>query len=117
MSDIEQNTPILEQTLAQLRDSLDGLDSVEANQSTDIDLYRSVEKQKAEIEDRISTLQNLQLVQDTAAMQALVPDLKKAKTDLDGVVSKICKASDIVDGVTKFLVVVDKLADAAKAVV
>jgi hypothetical protein len=117
MSDTEQNIPIVEQTLAQLRDSLDKLDLVEGNQSTDLDLYRAVEKQKIAIEDRISTLENLQLIQNTAAMQALVPDLKQAKTDLDGVVSKICKASDVVDGVTTFLVVVDKLADVAKAVV
>jgi hypothetical protein len=117
MSDIEQNTPIVDQTLAQLRDSLDNLDSVEGNESTDMDLYRAVEKQKIAIEDRISTLENLQLIRDTAAMQALVPALKQAKTDLDGVVSKICKASDVVDGVTKFLGIVDKLAAAAKAVV
>jgi hypothetical protein len=50
-------------------------------------------------------------------MQALMPDLQQAKANLDGVLAKISKASDIVDGVAKFLVVVDVLAKAAKAVV
>ena len=116
MDDPQQRSTIVAQTLAQLHDSSDALDKITGGGSTALDVYRAAMAQKIEVEDRISTLMNLQLAQDTDAMQALVPQLKQAKANLDSVLATICKASEVVDGVTKFLVVVDALAAAAKAV-
>jgi hypothetical protein len=116
MDDFQQNIPIVAQTLAKLRDSLDVLDTIAGNAPDDMDLYRTAQKQKIAIDDRISTLLNLQLVQDTDAMQALVPGFKQAKADLDAVVGKICKASEVVDKVTKILGVVDAIVAVAKTV-
>jgi hypothetical protein len=116
MENSQEKTPIVAQTLAQLYDGSDALDKIIGAPSTALDVYRSAVKQKGEIEERISTLENLQLARDTDAMQALVPGLKQAKANLDGVLGSISKASDLVDGVTKFLVVVDALVAAAKVV-
>jgi hypothetical protein len=116
MGDPQQSTPILTQTLAQLDESADALDQTMGNATTPLDVYRAATEQKEQIEQRISTLENLQLAQDTKEMQALVPALAQAKTNLDGVLGKISKASEVVDGVTKFLAVVDALVSAAKAV-
>jgi hypothetical protein len=116
MEDPQPKTPIVDETLAQLDSSSDALDAIIGNASTDMDTYRAAEEQKGEIEHRISTLENLQLARDTDAMEALVPQLKQAKADLDAVVATICKASDLVDCVTKLLKVVDTLVAAAKAV-
>jgi hypothetical protein len=116
MENSQEKTPIVAQTLAQLYDGSDALDKIIGDPSTALDVYRSAVKQKGEIEERISTLENLQLARDTDAMQALVPGLKQAKANLDGVLGSISKASDLVDGVTKFLVVVDALVAAAKVV-
>jgi hypothetical protein len=117
MDDSQQYTPVISQTLAQLNDSSAAMDKIMADNSDNLDIYRAADTQKGAIEDRISTLENLQLAQDSNEMQALMPDLQQAKANLDGVLAKISKASDIVDGVAKFLVVVDVLAKAAKAVV
>lgn len=116
MPDSPQTTPIVDQTLSQLNDSSDKMDKIMESSANDLDVYRAADLQKGKIEDRISTLENLQLAQDTKQMEALVPQLKQAKDDLDGVLGKIAKASDLVDGVTKFLGVVDALVTAAKAV-
>lgn len=116
MGDPPQATPIVTQTLAQLDESADSLDQIMGNATTPLDIYRAAAEQKEQIEQRISVLENLQLAQDTKQMQALVPDLAQAKANLDGVLGKIAKASDIVDGVTKVLVIVDALVAAAKTV-
>jgi hypothetical protein len=117
MDDLQAFTPVISQTLAQLNDSSASMDKIMADNSENLDLYRAADVQKGKIEDRISTLGNLQLARDTTAMQALIPDIKQAKADLDKVIGKISKASELVDGVTKFLGVVDTLANIAKSVV
>jgi hypothetical protein len=116
MDDFQQDTPIVGQTLDQLRASLDALDAIAANPSTDSDAYQATLDQKIEIERRITILLNLQLVEDTDKMQALLPDFKKATADLDAVVGTVCKASDVVNKVTTILKVVDAIVAAAKTV-
>jgi hypothetical protein len=116
MDDFQQDIPIVDQTHAELVASLDMLDAIAAKAPDDMDVYRAVQVQKGAINDRISTLLNLKLVEDTEAMQALLPDFKKATADLDAVASKICKASEVVDKVTKILGVVDAIVAAAKTV-
>lgn len=116
MDDFQQDIPIIEQTHAQLKASLVTLESIAANAPDDIGVYRAVQQQETAINDRIATLLNLKLVEETDAMQALVPDFKKATSDLDAVVGKICKASDVVDKVTKILSIVDAIVAAAKTV-
>ncbi len=116
MDDFQQDTSITQQTLAQLRASLDTLDAIARNPSTAHDAYQAALEQKIEIERKITIVLTVQLVQDTAEMQALMPDFKKATADLNAVVGTVCKASDVVDKVTKILAVADAIVAVAKTV-
>lgn len=116
MDDFQQDTSVIDQTLMQLRANLVALENIAENAQDDMDVYRAARQEKSAIDDKISKLLNLEIVQETAAMQGLLPDMKQATSDLNDVVGKICKASDVVDKVTKILGVVDLIVAAAKTV-
>src|SRR5580693_9688957 len=97
-----QKTPLQNQTLAQLYAGAAALKTI-ISAPPDVATYQAANDNYGLIQDRISTLLNLQLASDTAAMQKLAPALSQAKADLDSVLKDISKASDLVAGVAKYL--------------
>jgi hypothetical protein len=111
-----QKTPLQSQTLAQLYAGAAALKAI-ISAPPDLATYQAANDNDGLIQDRISTLLNLQLATDTAAMQKVSLALTQAKADLDSVLKNISKASDLVDGVAKFLGVVDDFIAAAQKAV
>jgi hypothetical protein len=99
-------TPLQDQTLAQLYAGAAALKAI-ISAPADVPTYQAANDSYGLIQDRISTVLNLQLAGDTDAMQKCAPALNQAKADLDAVLKNISKASDLVDGVSKYLGVVD----------
>jgi hypothetical protein len=112
-SPIPQKTPLQDQTIAQLRAEADSLENT-IRTTSDLAIYRAANDEYGAVQDRISTLLNLQLAADSADMQNLGPGIKKAKEDLDKVLSNISKASDVITACAKFLGVIDEFVTAAK---
>jgi hypothetical protein len=112
-SPIAPKTPLQDQTIDQLNDGANTLESI-IRTTSDLAIYRAANDEYAAIQDRISTLLNLKLAADTAEMQGLAPAVQQAKADLDAVLKNVAKASDLINGAAKFLGAVDSLITAAK---
>ena len=102
------NTPIQDMALGQLRDAVEQLKALAAT-TTDRDIYAAANDSEAQMQSRISTLLNLQLARDTAAMQAQTDRISATKSAFDSAVKNIAVANDIVTGTAKFLGAVDIL--------
>jgi hypothetical protein len=112
-SPIAPKTPLQDQTIDQLNDGANTLESI-IRTTSDLAIYRAANDEYAAIQDRISTLLNLKLAADTTEMQGLAPAVQQAKADLDAVLKNVAKASDLINGAAKFLGAVDSLITAAK---
>jgi transaldolase len=102
------NTPIQDTTLAQLRDALDQAKAIAAA-ATENDIYEAANESQASIQERISTLLNLQLAGDTAQMQAQAAEVTATKGAFDTAAKNLTTANDIVTATADFLDAVDVL--------
>jgi hypothetical protein len=102
------NTPLQDLALGQLRDAADQLKALAAT-TTDRDVYAVANDSEAQIQSRISTLLNLELAGDTAAMQAQAISISETKSAFDSAVKNIAVANDVVTGTAKFLGAMDIL--------
>jgi hypothetical protein len=102
------NTPIQEMTLGQLGDALIKLKAL-ATTTTDPAVYAAANDSQARIDSQISVLQNLQLANDTPAMQAQADGIGQTKAVFDAAAKKLATASEVITGAAKFLDAVDVL--------
>jgi hypothetical protein len=107
-------TPLQNETVDQLNAAADALRGVS---DTDLSIYRAANDRLGAIDDRISTLLNLNLVADTDAMVKAMPGIQQARGELESVLKNISKAGEVINGVAKFLSAVDVLIQAAKVAV
>jgi len=92
-------------------------DALRGVSDTDLSIYRAANDRLGAIDDRISTLLNLNLVADTDAMVKAMPGIQQARGELESVLKNISKAGEVINGVAKFLSAVDVLIQAAKVAV
>jgi hypothetical protein len=77
-------------------------------------VWRAATVEFGEVNHRLMVLMGVKFSEDAAGLAKLAADVDAAKEHLDVVLANIRKAEDVVDGVTKFLVAVDKFVDFAK---
>jgi len=98
-----------DQLLAQHQALYEQLDT-----TNDPAMSNSILTEMQEILHRVSLVQGLLLIQTTTALQASLQKVSDADAALTDALKEAQTAADIVNGVTKFLTVVDKAIDLAK---
>jgi hypothetical protein len=100
----------LYKSLCSQQDSL----SAAIQKTTDSNVADALSTENCEIMHRIVLTQNLLFQSDSAELQADVKAVQTAAGQLQNTITNIQKASDVVNGVTQYLALVDEAIDLAK---